>query len=255
MVTNCDIPSSIASYISVIIPVHQDDLILNKRQWFTRVLINGFLPFNYSFITDTHVFPCYKSSYSELFTKFKQSDVDISISKRKNTEGFSGGAILSRWGRKSSFFWKKVVEMMLHYKIWEDQYAMRFVMGKAKRVISYRQLSSNMFFASHGINKRGEFEGAGNNYRSSIVVTGPIRWIHGNPVQCSLMNGKHDEHVYKHRAFYLSGKCPSKIRGQHVIFSEEEMRETVKPCPPPKLLWNNDTDRGSDSLFWYLTVC
>ena len=54
---------SIARKISVIIPVHDDDIIRNKnwthgnknKQWFTRDLYAAYAPFNYNLLLDAHV--------------------------------------------------------------------------------------------------------------------------------------------------------------------------------------------------------
>ena len=128
--TNCDVALSIASKLSVIVPIHDDDLIKGKRQWYTRILYNAYSPFNYSFILDTHVFPCYNTSYSELFRRFKESNVDISYSNRKNIKAISGGAVLSKWGPRSFSFWKDVVLFMKRSKCYEDQYTAMVVLKK-----------------------------------------------------------------------------------------------------------------------------
>ena len=92
-------PSSVVRYITVIVPVHPNDLVRRDNQWYTRVLYNAYLPFYYSYILDTHVFPCYNNSYSEIFRLFKESNVDISISKRMNNhKSVSGAAVLSKSG-------------------------------------------------------------------------------------------------------------------------------------------------------------
>ena len=59
LITNCNVPLSTAQYLSVIVPVAPEDVVdTSEKQWLTRVLYNAYLPFNYSFILDTHVFPC-----------------------------------------------------------------------------------------------------------------------------------------------------------------------------------------------------
>ena len=98
VVTNCDILASTAKLIDVIVPVHNEDVVqTSSKQWLTRVLYNAYLPFNYSFITDTHVYPCDNKSYTDIFDLFKKSNIDISFSCRVNRGPYpSGGAVLSK---------------------------------------------------------------------------------------------------------------------------------------------------------------
>ena len=252
MITNCNVTLSIASKLSVIVPIHDDDLIKGKRQWYTRVLYNAYSPFNYSFILDTHMFPCYNTSYSELFRRFKESNVDISYANRQNVDSVMGAAVLSKWGPRSFEYWKDVIHFMRRTKCYEDQYSAKAVLNRRSIKYTYKKMSSNWSFASHGITETGFFLGSSHCYRSSVVVTGPVQWIHGNPNQCVLMNGKHNEHVNKYRVYFLCGDCTCNKKGPAVATSEEELKLFVGNLTTPTLLWQNDNanSRSSSSLFW-----
>ena len=116
-------------------------------------------------------------------------------------------------------------------------------------------MSSNWFFSSHGITETGLFLGSSTCYRSSVVVTGPVQWIHGNPNQCLLMNGKNNEHIYKYRVYFLCGTCNCNKKGQTVATSERELNQFVGNLTTPKLLWQNDnTNRSNSNLFWYTDI-
>ena len=245
-------PSSVVRYITVIVPVHPNDLIRRDNQWYTRVLYNAYLPFYYSYILDTHVFPCYNNSYSEIFRLFKESNVDISISKRMNNhKSVSGAAVLSKWGPRSGNFWVACAKHMLKIRRYDDQRAFQEVMARLRHTLTYRQLSSNWFYASHGITDKGIFRGPGRCYRSSIVVTGPIRWIHGSPTECPLMNGQNNELAYKYRAYFICHKCECAQKGPLVATSASQLQSYVGRHKIPKLLWEKDKYRDSDSLYWY----
>ena len=226
-------------------------MLFNKgRQWYTRVLYNSHLPFNYSFILDTHVFPCFNTSYQYLFEQFKHSNVDISISNRTNIQNVSGGAVLSKRGEGSHYFWNECVKYMIDNNNYEDQSAISYVLRTIRTGYSFKLLSSNWFYASHGINENGIFSGNSKCYRSSIVVTGPIHWIHGSPSECAFLNGKSNEHINKYRATCLCGKCDCGIKGPILAFSEEELQNYAFPNMIPKLKWKRDNKRDPYSIFW-----
>lgn len=235
----------------MIVPVHHNDVVRRKKkQWYTRVLYNAYLPFHYSFILDTHVFPCYNTSYSEIFEKFRASGIDISISNRMNIHSYSGGAVLSKWGDGSHAFWMKCVSWMNWRHNYDDQGAIISVLGSRSKQWKFRKMSSNWFFASHGISSSGAFIGSEKCYRTSVVVTGPVQWIHGSPGECQLMNGKHNEHIYKNRVYFVCGKCNCAVRKLTIATSKEELQSFVAPYSVPKLQWNSSPKRGSTSLFW-----
>ena len=250
LITNCDVPAETASVLSVIIPVYRRDIIPIKHQWYTRMVYNAYLPFQLSFILDTHVFPCDANAYRDIFNLFRNSSVDISVSNRMNTHSFSGGAVLSRKGPGSFRFWKGIAKSMRRKGTYDDQWGLRTALRGHRSYFNYRRLSSNFFYASHGITKDGAFNGLGRCYRSSIVVTGPVRWIHGKQKECAIMNGPNYEHAYKIRAYFKRGRCKTRQEGPTVVFSDAEMKAYAAPAKPPRLLWANISGRPATGLFW-----
>lgn len=253
MITNCDIPVSTAQYLSVIVPISQQDVLsVSGSQWVTRVLYNAYLPFAYSFILDTHVFPCHNDSYSKLFSLFELSDVDVSASSREGDRVYiSGGAVLSKWGKKSHSFWRAVYKRITSCGGCDDQSA---IMDVLRSTVSsdwkFVWMSSNWFYASIGIDEKGFFAGAARCYRSSVIVTGPVQWIHGDPAECLLMNGEHDSIAYRKRVYYLKGNCDMREKGPLVVFSKEQLNGLVAPYGVTRLQWN--VSHNSESLFWKL---
>ena len=260
VITNCDIPASTAKLIDVIVPVHNNDIVkTNNKQWQTRMLYNAYLPFNYSFITDTHVFPCDNKAYADIFDQFKASNIDISFSNRVNGKPYAfGAAVLSKWGKRSFEFWTRTYQLQIRKHIFDDQGPMSTIMKEyQKKLFSFRWLSSNYVYASHGIAEKGAFKGSSHCYRSSIVVTGPIRWIHGWPDECEKMNGKNNELVNKPRAWFSSGKCKTTVKGTKVVLSRSELMNAAFPYEAPKLEWDvNYLEKPSRELFWiYSPAC
>lgn len=244
---------STARYLTVVIPIAQEDVFQTskkfKQQFLTRVLYNAYLPFEYSFILDTHVYPCYNDSYSKIFSLFKESNTDIAASNRVgNFLQVFGAAVLSKWGAASHLYWKEVYYWMLHNKWLCDQKPMRIHASKAS-IWKYRWLSSNWVFASHGIDANGKFEGYAGCYRSSVIATGPIMWIHGSPEECQLMNGHNNQLSFKNRTYFKSGSCNMPRNGPMVVEYLEDLRKLVAPQKPPILL-NWHKKRDALALFW-----
>lgn len=185
------------------------------------------------------MFPCYKDSYSRIFSLFSQSDADIAVSNRvAGRLAMSGGGVLSKWGHKSHAYWMEVYRAMLLRRSHEDQSAMlRVYLSSRNYPWKLRWLSSNWFWASHGITERGEFIGSATCYRSSVVATGPIKWIHGPPSQCDLMNGPKNSYAYKKRCYYWRQDCSLTKSGPLAVFSREELRSLVFPYRVPPLEW------------------
>lgn len=253
MITNCDVPLAIAQLITIIVPVASTDVLNTpSKQWQTRMLYNAYLPFNYSYILDTHVFPCYNDSYSKVFSLFSESGVDVSASSRDGDRVYvSGGAVLSKWGAPSHSFWKEVYQRMLVCNGCDDQSAIQYVIERNQtHQWTYRWLSSNWFWASIGITEEGFFLGSARCYRSSVIATGPIMWIHGDPGECGLMNGQDGRNAYKKRVYFLRGNCNMTEKGPIVVFSKRMLSRLVTPYKPTHLNWV--VDRDSDSLFWNL---
>lgn len=90
------------------------------------MLYNAYLPFNYSFIIDSHVFPCDSTAPREIFELFSKASIDISYSNRMNTPSLVfGGAVLSHWGKGSFEFWKNYYFWILKHNTRDDQGPMR----------------------------------------------------------------------------------------------------------------------------------
>ena len=129
------------------------------------------------------------------------------MSNRTNIQNFSGGAVLSKRGEGSHFFWNECAKFMINNDNYDDQSAISYVLKTVRTGYSFKLLSSNWFYASHGITEKGIFSGNSKCYRSSIVVIGPVHWIHGSPYECSFLNGNHNEHINKYRTSFHCGDC------------------------------------------------
>ena len=131
LITNCDVIPSTAKMIDIIVPTHSSDVIqTTEKQWLTRMLYNGPLPFNYSFITDTHVFPCDNRSYSDIFDLIKISRIEISLTCRINVGPLaSGGAALSKWDRGSYELWIRTYKLQQKAHSYDDQGTMTNILG------------------------------------------------------------------------------------------------------------------------------
>ena len=252
LVTNCNLPVRTAALLDVLIPVHSSDLVPLPKQWYTRVLYNAYLPFELSFVLDTHVFPCSPLAYAQTFALFRNSSVHISYSNRMNTRSsVSGGAVLSRFGRETTNFWRAVARHMLRTGNYDDQGALKAVIGHRLRFgVTFKWLSNNFFFASNGIDKNGHFLGSSKCYRSSVVVNGPVRWVHGRESECQLMNGNDNEYAYKKRVYFSKGRCRTRRKTTGVIFSQKDLIQAARPYMAPKLDWGDKQVRPPDGLFW-----
>lgn len=253
LVTNCNIPVAVSQYLNIIVPIHMKDVVnTTQKQWRTRMLYNAYLPYNYSFIIDSHVFPCDAKAPREILDLFESSQVDISFSNRENTPNrVSGGAVLSHWSEGSFKFWQKVYNIMQNRKSFDDQGPMKVVIeSEWRKNYSFKWLSSNWFFASHGITENGEFVGSARCYRSSVVVTGPLRWIHGSLDQCKIMNGPNNEYIYKPRCFFHRRNCNTTGGSSHPVFSESQLKREAFPYSSPELYWSTSSGKNSTSLFW-----
>lgn len=253
LMTNCNVPLSVASFLDVIVPIHNADVMnTTQKQWRTRMLYNAYLPFNYSFIIDSHVFPCDKTAAHDILSLFEKSGVDISFSNRVNQYSLvSGGGVLSRWSEGSFLFWKNCYKIMILKNKVDDQGPMRLtVQSDWRKHYKFKWLSSNWMFASHGITEKGIFSGPGRCYRSSVIVTGPVRWIHGSESECPIMNGKNNEIVNRPRCYFKKGKCNTTGIGIFPVFSEAQLKKTVYPATIPKLRWEICSAFSKTSLFW-----
>ena len=249
LMTNCDIPVETVQYLDVIGPIHNNDVMkTSAKQWRTRMLYNAYLPFYYSYIIDSHIFPCDNKAPREILDLFEKSQIDVSFSNRQNKKGcVSGGAALSHWSEGSFEFWKRVYLLMNKKNFMDDQTPMSIIVRSDwSKKYKYRWLSSNWFFASHGINENAIFRGPATCYRSSIIITGPVRWIHGNIHDCVVMNKLPN----LPRCYFKSGTCNTTGIGNYAIYSEQELKRNVYPYEAPELAWYNNSRKDKTSLFW-----
>ena len=249
--TNCEVPSELEQYIDVIYRIHDDD-IPPGRQWKTRVLYNAYPPFRLNFVLDTHVFPCDKLAVKELFERFNDTNVDIAMGNRMNVPSMMGAAALFRAGKGSHFFWKAAFKHMRSRRCGDDQYGIIVSLRNYRysKQFEFQWLSFNWAFASHGVREDGIFDGAGKCYRTSLVVTGPVRFIHGTPKECVMMNGEQNEYIHQPRCYFKQGKCNTAMNGYAVAFNESQFRHFVKPYKAANLHWNRMKKYSATSLFW-----
>jgi hypothetical protein len=251
IITNCDIPLELAQVVDCVVPIFPADVVnTTEKQWQTRVLYNAYLPFNYSFILDTHIFPC-DANATQILDLFEKSDVDISFTNRMNIPNVpTGGAVLSRFSKGSFDFWKETYHWQINRGYYDDQWAMsQVISGTWRKTYKFRWLSNNWFFASHGVSENGMFIGSARCYRLSVVVTGPVRWAHSSEAECKVINGRRNEFIHKPRVYFLNRTCQTTKIGSTVFLSDEEVQKNVFPYKAPKLDWNT-SNKPEDSLFW-----
>ena len=241
-------------FIDIIYPIDESDVPdIKGKQWYTRVLYNAYPPFRLNFILDTHVFPCDPHAVRDLFHRFNNSDVDIAISNREmGYFKLSGGGILSRNTYRSFRFWKASYLYMRAIRQPDDQAILvqtRFLFHYL-HLIHFRWLSSNWFFASNGISEQGYFRGSARCYRSSVVVNGRVRFIHGSLNDCPLMNGPNGEIVNRSRIYFMRGTCNCTTTKSQALFSSEELKQHVCGLPIPNFQWEKFSSYPSEDLYW-----
>ena len=199
------------------------------------------------------MFPGDSAAASDLFTQFNQSYVDIAIGNRVNRPGYyMGGGILYRANERTKAFWKRVYDLMVEKNNPDDQFAIQSIMRDYHNnyPFNFRELSFNWLFASHGIDENGRFYGSGRCYRSSVPVTGKVRFVHGNPIQCKWMNGENGEYETQTRVYFSSGFCNTTARGFHVITSRNQFKSITHPYPIPSLDWEKAESLSKHSIFF-----
>ena len=236
--------------------IHHEDIpsFSNPRtgQFVTRMLYNAFPPFYLNYVLDTHVFPCDSKATSEIFDRFENSDVDISISSRMRGRRMSGGAVLYRSNSNTFRLFMEIYQTMMELNITCDQRGLYKVFGKYSRKPFYKfqWLSSNWFYASHGIDENGNFVGKSRCYRSSVPVNGLIRFIHGSPNECELMNGKNNSLANVQRVWFSPGTCKTNRTVIGVACSENEIIQFTGNIQHPIINWNNYALASKEDLFW-----
>lgn len=254
IISNLNIPRELLDVVDVVYKMDPRDLGGRcGKQWATRMLYNAYPPFNVSFAIDTHVAPCDAAAPNEVLSLFEKSGVDLSMGNRRNYPGFIMGAgALFRANERMRQFWYEAYRAMVRRNNMDDQWAIVHMLRKKERQggISFRSLSFNWLFAGHGVKANGNFYGRGHCYRVSIPVTGKVRFANGGVQFCKIMNGEHNEHINKLRAYYTEGACRTNGRGTHVVFSEEELKAMTSPRRYPDLQWKTFQDFPKDGLFW-----
>ena len=117
-------------------------------------------------------------------------------------------------------------------------------------LFNFKWLSSNWFFASNGVNQNGVFMGSSRCYRSSLVVNGPIRFVHGTPDDCTLMNGPSNQFINRSRIYYFRGTCSCTEEVKNVLFEVNELKKRVCSVTIPDFRWNEFSSYPSRDLFW-----
>ena len=221
-------------------------------QWFTRMLYNAYPPFRLNFVLDTHVWPCDSMAVKELFEKFDASGVDVSYGNRENRLYPMGAGALFRDSEASHDMWLYIYRWMRSINYGEDQAGMLAAWNDyvPKHEVNFKWLSFNWMYATHGISEKGMFSGPSKCYRSSLVVTGPVRFIHGDPEQCDIINGQNQEYAWRPRVMFWSGNCKTHGNGRYAVFSEKELRDAVTPYAIPNLKWTIFARYNATDLFW-----
>ena len=250
--TNCQVPLELEGYVDVIYYIHASD-VYPGSQWYTRVLYNAYPPFRLNFVLDTHVWPCDQLAAKELFDQVDASDVDISFGNRRNSHrSVMGAAALFRSNPATYFFWRHAYLYMRKHRISDDQNGMLHVLDRyeKKHIFKFRWLSFNWAFASHGVKANGVFRGSGHCYRVSLPVNGPVRFIHGEPTECELINGPHREFINRQRCYFCPSKCATKGRKITVAFNETQLKELTSPMPAANLHWSMFAEYSRTDIFW-----
>ena len=237
--------------VDVIYKVHPlDDF--PGRQWYTRVLYNAYPPFRLNFVLDTHVFPCDKLAIKELFNRFNETNVDISFGNRMNIRSVMGVATLFRAGPGSHYFWKNAFLWMQQRKNGDDQAGIQVTLRyhRDKNRFTFRWLSFNWLYASHGVLENGEFAGYGKCYRTSLTVNGPVRFVHGRSAECSFINGRNNSLIHRQRCCFIPRLCSTNNKNSAIAFSEDQLEDFVKPYSVAQLHWNESRDYHPTDIFW-----
>ena len=238
--------------MDVVYRIHNSD-IFSQNVWYTRVLYNAYPPFRLNFVLDTHVFPCDQLAVKELFDLFNATDVDISFGNRQNKRlAVMGAAALFRAGKGSHFFWKTAYHCMRTDRLIDDQNGMGAALSKygTSGHFKFRWLSFNWAFASHGVLPNGMFKGSGKCYRTSLTVNGPVRFVHGKPEQCVVMNGVNREYVGIQRCYFAPRSCKTGMKKEGVALNLTQFKAFVYPYKEANLHWNVFKEYSPTDIFW-----
>ena len=247
--------------LDVVVPIHPNDVMhINKVQFQTRVLYNADPPFNVSLVMDAHVLFCNNDDLETAFNLFQASDTDLAYSSRiLNQWVTSGFAVMYRRNPTTQKYWREVTRRMNDkFSALDDQYHMNGVtkVMRESGELKFRWLSNNWFFATHGVNQQGIFAGKSNCYRSSVLVNGRIRFIHGGENQCILLNGNNNQYGSRTRTVYIPGtECEGIYTHSKLVSSQSEFDSLVGGYRAPNFDWNLLDNEDPESLFWYDGKC
>ena len=252
-------PRALFKSVDFLIPISPDDLLpdLKSTQFTTRMIYNRFPPFLYTLVLDAHTCWCSPQDGEEVFTLFKASDVDLAFSTRVlNKWTTSGFAVIYKYNQATFDYWTRIVQDNMRTGFHsDDQFPMREIAKKMveENALKFRWLSNNWFFAPHGVTEKGEFFGEGDCYRSSVLINGRVRFIHGGgDRECLLANGEDMKDATKLRVHFSPDKCSfSHPAEPQMVFSQEQMESLVSPYKAPPIDWHLLDGEDPDALFWY----
>ena len=222
-------------------------------QFATRMLYNAYPVFRLNYVLDTHVYPCDESAVDDIFNLFDKTYVDIAISSRIPRKYVMGGGVLFKANNNTHEFWKLVYQRMREIPTHCDQRGIMDILNRSsnKTVINFKWLSSNWYYASHGISQNGEFQGPARCYRSSIPVNGMVRFIHGHARECDLMNGFNNSLINTQRAWFQPGLCNTTRKEVGIARSENELKNFIgNNISLPKMNWKKYSQAPSKELLW-----
>ena len=257
LVTNCDLSLELFQLLDVIVPIHPADILRSASPQFqTRMLYNIDPPFAISLVMDAHVLFCQSGDLEEAFQLFRESDVELAYSTRI-LDGWvtSGCAAFFRRSPATRVFWERVTRAMNdETTAGDDQYFMNVIANemRGRGEIRFRWLSNNFFFATHGVDPQGKFVAKADCYRSSVLVSGRVRFIHGRENQCVLINGSSNQYITRTRTVYIPGtQCEGTYDHSKLVFSQEEFQSLVGTNTAPAFDWNLLQNEDPNGLFWY----
>lgn len=260
LVSNCNLHISVLPFIDILIPVHPADLVHNNPQFYTRVLYNSITPFKITLALDVHTTFCDPRDPFELFSLFSKEQVDLTYSIRHHkARTASGFAMLYKMSPTMFTYWKDVTKFMVFSGSYgDDQYSITEVMTKKVRAkfMKFGLIRNDWFFATHQVDKAGEFNGLGRCYRASVPVHQRVKFIHaGTPALCKLMNGEHHEYENKSRIFLgpsqYSDCTFSEMIGTQLVFSTLEFIPLVAPYKHITMDWKPRRRFFNSSLFTF----
>ena len=254
IVTNLEASKELLDTVDVLYIINEKDYDSRcGKQWRTRALYNAYPPFNISFVIDAQVYPCDAEAPNEVLRLFERSGIDLSMGNRRSrSNSIMGAGALIRASERMRQFWVETFLLMTRARVIDDQWAILMTLNRREKLlgISFRSLSFNWLFATHGVDSKGNLVGNGRCYRVSIPVTGRIRFANDGTSFCTLMNGKHNEFVNRTRVYFRKETCQTNGVGFHLAFAEEELKNLTSPNRSPSINWERFRSFSPTELFW-----